>query len=363
MDQPRDDGYYHNDDLRDFSKLLFYVVKDGELVQAPISIVEEQTYTVYLNFEVLDLNGDGLDDIAVYPYLWDVTPDVYLNVGNGELHHLDRSVFTAGPRWGGEQFPNGTSKFLDANGDGHYDLLYYTAHALPQYQIPQWQIHLGTGANMADFDTSPINIADRKGGTILTTWGGNDWISDVNASASPTRIDGGLGIDTMHYSGPRSSYGLSGSQHSWTVDSSLIDDTLLNVERVVFADSRVALDLDGHAGQAAKLLGVIVGSAENSDLVGLVMGYLDGGLAYETLMYYALEARLGASPSNGAVVDMVYLNLAGFAPSVAEHNFLLAYLDDGVVTQEQFAVIASEHSLNLTNIDFTGLVASGIEYH
>ncbi len=57
------------------------------------------------------------------------------------------------------------------------------------------------------------------------------------------------------------------------------------------------------------------------------------------------------------------MNLVGYAPSPDEHRFFLNFLEDGVVTQEQFALSASEHPLNLTNIDFTGLVASGIAYH
>ena len=56
-------------------------------------------------------------------------------------------------------------------------------------------------------------------------------------------------------------------------------DSLAGVERLQFADQQLALDLDGAAGQAARLLGAVFGPASvpNPGYVGIALSLLDGG--------------------------------------------------------------------------------------
>ena len=66
------------------------------------------------------------------------------------------------------------------------------------------------------------------------------------------------------------------SDGSWQVQnkSSPVDtDTLVNVERIQFSDTSLALDISGNAGQAAKILGAVFGpaSVKDSDPVGIVV--------------------------------------------------------------------------------------------
>jgi hypothetical protein len=60
---------------------------------------------------------------------------------------------------------------------------------------------------------------------------------------------------------------------------------MTNIERVKFADAHVALDLDGHAGEVAKLLGAVFGAATvaNQDYAGIGLTKADEGLSYEQL--------------------------------------------------------------------------------
>ncbi|WP_153003450.1 hypothetical protein [Thiomicrospira sp. WB1] len=139
---------------------------------------------------------------------------------------------------------------------------------------------------------------------------------------------GGNGIDTAIYRGNFSEYTIetasftderldNGTLVSGTVvrdnheqrDGS---DALLNVERLEFADKKVALDIDnGHAGQTAKILGAVFGAdaVTNQEYAGIGLHYLDNGWPYEQLMGTALETALGQNASNEDVVTLLYENL------------------------------------------------------
>jgi hypothetical protein len=124
MPRPREDGYYYENDGQWYMKLEFYRAVDGELLDADLRITGERTLPGSIfHLEVLDVNADGLEDIVTYPFTATARPDVYLNLGNREFMRFDDAVLPAGPLWGSPQFPAGTARFLDANGDGVQDLL------------------------------------------------------------------------------------------------------------------------------------------------------------------------------------------------------------------------------------------------
>jgi hypothetical protein len=58
-------------------------------------------------------------------------------------------------------------------------------------------------------------------------------------------------------------------------------DLAYDVERLLFDDGRWALDVDGHAGTAVKLLGAVFGpdSVRIEAYVGIVLQVLDGGMS------------------------------------------------------------------------------------
>ncbi|MBI5279068.1 MAG: hypothetical protein HY854_21715 [Burkholderiales bacterium] len=180
-------------------------------------------------------------------------------------------------------------------------------------------------------------------------------------------LDGGGGIDTALYSGDRGQFTVTATQAGFTVtDGSGVEgtDTLVHVERLAFNDVNVALDLDGNAGSAAKILGAVFGAAslENEVYVGIGLELLDAGMSYTEVMGFALQAALGDSASNAAVVNLLYTNVIGVAPTAQEAAGFVALLDGQVMTQAQLAVIAADTDFNLANIDMVGLAATGIEF-
>ena len=136
------------------------------------------------------------------------------------------------------------------------------------------------------------------------------------------------------------------------------------VERLQFADKSVAFDLDGNAGNAAKLLGAVVGGASvaNAEFVGIALSILDSGTGFEELMQTALDVVLGPAPSSEAVITLFHTTLLGQEPSAATLVELTPLLDSGTFTPASLGVVAAEHELNQTNIDLIGLTQTGIEY-
>jgi hypothetical protein len=141
-------------------------------------------------------------------------------------------------------------------------------------------------------------------------------------------------------------------------------DTLVNVERLLFSDQAIAYDLDGNAGFAAELLGLLLGpeGVSHKEYIGIAINLLDGGMPYEQLATLAFESVLGANPAHTEVVSTVYTQLVGSAPDAATLNLYAGLLDDGTYSVGQFGVLAAEHEFNQTNIGLIGLMETGLEY-
>lgn len=191
---------------------------------------------------------------------------------------------------------------------------------------------------------------------------GND---SLRGAAGNDDIDGGTGIDTAVYSGERAAATISPTIRGYTVTAGSDGaDSLTNVERLQFSDISVALDLSGNAGTVAKILGAVFGKAEvaNGVYAGIGLHYVDGGMTYLDLMQLAIDARLGAGASNRAVVELLYTNVAGQAPSTSDADAFVTLLDSHWFTPESLGVFAADHELNLANIDMVGLAAQGLEF-
>jgi hypothetical protein len=211
--------------------------------------------------------------------------------------------------------------------------------------------------------TDPITISDRNGSQLMRTFAGNDIIFDAD-HAGAASIDGGLGVDTAVYSGQRAQYTLDPTATGMAVNGAGLHDSLKNIERLQFSDTKVALDLDGHAGTVAKFIGAVFGasSVQNAAYVGIGLSLLDGGMSEDALMQLALNARLGAGASDAAVVTTLYENVVG---SPIPAGALAAYTDQiahGEVTQVGLARMAADVSLNTAHIGLTGLAATGLAY-
>jgi hypothetical protein len=211
---------------------------------------------------------------------------------------------------------------------------------------------------------SPYNIpatTDMKWGGTLTYSGAA--VESAGAAATGSlHIDGGAGIDTVVFGGTEASYGISHPSSGYLVWST----ELVKVERLQFAETKLALDMNGHAGTAVELIAALFGPSAVGvkGFVGAVLGLLDGGMGEEQLANLAIHTplfqQMAGSSSNTDFVRLVVHNLLGADPSQQLLNTLVGVLDNGTLTQASFAVIAADSSFNAVHL--VGVMQNGVEF-
>jgi Ca2+-binding RTX toxin-like protein len=194
---------------------------------------------------------------------------------------------------------------------------------------------------------------------------GNEGKDTLTGGSGDDSLDGGSGTDIAVYSGARGGYTIVNASTGATVSSSAEGaDTLTGVERLRFSDSAVALDLDGNAGQVARLIGAVLGAeaVANPSFVRIGLAQVDAGVSSDTLMPIALSYALGPTYSNEAVVALLFTNLFGSPPTAAQMAPYVSLLQTQQLTPAGLASIAAQSSYNDASIELTGLKASGLVY-
>lgn len=194
---------------------------------------------------------------------------------------------------------------------------------------------------------------------------GNDANNEFFLGAGENMVDGGGGLDFARYAFARLGYQVAIAGTLATVIGGGANDSLASVERLMFSDRNVALDVGGHAGTTAKIIGAVFGSssvAAHPEYVSIGLGSLDAGTTYHNLMQFALDARLGVQPSNAEVVQLLYTNVVGTPPPAEDLALFQGWLDSGSHTQATLAIFAAETALNAVNIDLAGLASHGLDF-
>lgn len=204
-------------------------------------------------------------------------------------------------------------------------------------------------------------LSGLAGDDLLSGGGGND------------RIDGGSGMDFGWWLGARRSFQI-------TIDDTGVrvrdlvgregTDWLTRVERLVFADRQVAVDVGpGEAGlEAALLLRTLLGPEGLRDpgLNGLVLALLDVGVSFETLMGSALQSPLFLAAAGGAsdtqFIRQVYRSVVGIEPSSADLSYFNGLLGSGTFTRLDLALLAATSDFNVESAEITGVVTGGLDY-
>lgn len=217
------------------------------------------------------------------------------------------------------------------------------------------------------------------------------WIEDVVATSGDDYIVGnnlnnsihtGGGNDIVLGEGGHDVAILPGSWQNWTVQYDSMHGfwnasatngeagtvELQEVERLYFNDGAVALDMaaQGNPARVAKLLGAVFGPQ-----AVLNPGYVAAGLyfmeqaqyGYEQLMQTAIDIRLGSNAQDRrAVVDLLFANVVGVAPSDAQAQPYVDMLNEGQTSVAGLGVLAAETGLNQMRIGLTGLTEQGLHY-
>ncbi|MGH8852701.1 MAG: DUF4214 domain-containing protein [Telluria sp.] len=187
--------------------------------------------------------------------------------------------------------------------------------------------------------------------------GGDDWIS------------GGAGSDFALYSGLRVYFGVSRTG----LDATIVDnagaegrDSLTGVERLVFADTNVALDVAAGeiGGRAYRLYEGAFNRTPDAAGVGFWIRALDQGVSVTAVAQGFLDsqeylAAYGTAVSNRDLVTRYYTNILDRAPEQAGIDFWMARLEGGVSRADVLAGI-SESAENINGS--ATVIANGFNY-
>lgn len=305
----------------------------------------------------LDLNADGRIDFVVeasFPNaLREDAPKVLLHQEDGRfkaLYLADLRSYAGLPDWAlnlsySQQGPRAGEYVGTYTLDGTR----WTISVGVEFDAPRSQWRAGSGGS----DT----LVGGSGIDHLAGFGGDD------------ALDGGAGVDLARFAVSRSEVSLAKTTNGWTVSSAAEGrDTLTGIERLQFADTHLAIDLDGAAASVAKVLGTLFGKASlsNKAYVGICLSLLDNGMSYTDLVGVAVAseafAQLAGGRSNDQFVDLVYRNVVGSSPDSAVRAHYVGLLDRGEYTKGTLALLACEAAVNSKQIDLVGLAFTGLPY-
>ena len=338
------------------------------------------------NIHVLDVNGDGWLDIVLDGYevnttdRWDSggsvkdSSTIFLNnKGNFIYVEPNKLAYVQPYQFSGEEsvkpyYSTGVSKLIpvDIGSDGMVDFVGFIQtplHQWPQVEQQYTYAYISRAISPLGRDYKDEVLLGTANKDKIYGYDGNDQIEGAPGNDS---IDGGEGLDTATYSGSYGSYTLTHQLNgSFLVTDSVSGrdgtDTLTNVERLQFSDAKVALDLDGHAGQVAKILGAVFGKSalSNQTYVGIGLNLLDSGASDLDLAKTLLKvANLN---TNDEIVSTLLRNVFGTAASSADKTYLLDLLNQGT-SPSKLVLMQANTPANLSNINLDGLALTGIQY-
>jgi hypothetical protein len=191
--------------------------------------------------------------------------------------------------------------------------------------------------------------------------GGDDWIS------------GGAGFDFALYAGNRAAYSVTRTATGFTVaDSTGVEgtDTLEGIERLVFADTNVALDVGAGetGGRAYRLYEAAFNRTPDAAGVGFWIGKLDAGVSVTAVAQGFIDSQeyrdaygsaSGSALSHRELVTRYYTNILDRAPEQAGLDFWVQKLDSGVARADVLAGI-SESPENINGS--AAIIANGFAY-
>ena len=162
-------------------------------------------------------------------------------------------------------------------------------------------------------------ISALSGKSTILAQGGNDHIA---LAGGGNTVDGGAGIDTVIYTGNKANYTVAVNGDTTQVTSGGLTDTLVNVERIKFADSLVAYDLYGNMGEAYRLYSAAFNRTPDQAGVSFWTSQLDQGMSVAALAQQFINSAefqsiYGSAAGASSLVSGFYANVLGRAPDAA----------------------------------------------
>lgn len=202
---------------------------------------------------------------------------------------------------------------------------------------------------------SPLNLTGNSLNNRFTPGEGNN------------AVDGGAGLDTVAYSGARAGFTIERGVYGVSVTDKngvLGTDNLVNVERIQFGDTMVALDVDGSAGEVYRLYRAAFDREPDKGGLAYWIKALDTGnftLTQISQMFLAdkeAQALYSTDPSDSYFVGKLYAHVLHRPAEGAGFDFWV----NGLKSASRAEVLAffSESPENQAQV--IGLINNGIEF-
>lgn len=206
-----------------------------------------------------------------------------------------------------------------------------------------------------------VSVGGGGGKLNVLAGAGNDVITMLS---DHHRVDGGTGADTVVYSGNRAQYTVTQAGDKLEVAWGGATDVLVNVERLQFADTSVAYDIDGNAGQAWRMYRAAFDRTPDNPGLGYWIKALDGHVTLRDLADSFIKSTefaqlYGDNPSNAAFVARLYNNVLHREGEQAGVDYWVGVLDRGEARANVLANF-SEGAENRAQV--IGQIQNGCEY-
>lgn len=182
------------------------------------------------------------------------------------------------------------------------------------------------------------------------------------------QLDGGAGIDTVRYGESPYAYQIQRSGGSVTVTSwqqgTTRNDTLTNIERLLFDNTATALDIDGTGGQAYRLYQAAFNRVPDQAGLGFWMALMDKGMSLkEAAGFFVTSPEFtglyGAAPSDASFVNQMYNNVLHRNGEASGVKFWLDAMQQGLARQDVLAYFSESPENQAALI---GLIGNGFNY-
>lgn len=232
-------------------------------------------------------------------------------------------------------------------------------------------VYVGTGEG-----DDVVSLEGGGGRLHVATWLGDDVITLLGGSHD---VNGSVGLDTVKLAGNRADYTVKylpppPPQDPLYTPVGVFEvsdrvgatNSLSGVERLVFADANVALDIDGHGGQVYRLYEAALDRSPDLAGLGFWMHVLDHGLlslheiAATFMASTEYQELYGSSQSHLELVTRFYQNIHGRDPEPGGRDFWVGMLDRGVLDEVDVLVAISESAEHQAAM--AGVIGTGFAY-
>jgi len=289
----------------------------------PKTVVAGAVPAWYLSMRIVDLNNDGFQDIVVDDANGSASSKVLMNDGHG--------VFTTG-----YQSPVGAHLTVaDADRNGMPDLIASSPNGFDVLYNSMTNGH--------------VYVAPKPGEAVR----GSALADTLHGGANGGMIDGGGGLDTVIYQGSASAYRIAHGGAGFTISHGGPGavDTLVDVDRIKFADATVALDIDGTGGQTYRIYQAAFDREPDKVGLGFWIGKMDHGTSLASVAQGFVDSAefrdlYGAAPTNADLVGKFYQHVLHRPAEKAGFDYWVGVLDNHAAGLADVLVAISESPEN-----------------